>query len=687
MVTKDWYTENKEAVLALYAKVAQAIDRLDKGVSETAKKIEERSLKLVVVGKANSGKSTFINAYLGAAVEEEILPTAALQCTSAIIEVRHGDKPELSVTRADGRTETILGRERIQAFLRDHAMLSDMYRNIPTAHIDREILIPYRGRPPKFVLNRILRSGELKEYNAVALPELEYNDLIQRYIAERGRSWGDIVDTLLLRWPLNQAMRDVQIVDTPGVGVGGDLPTVTDAFIGKADALLFVTSIKAGQSIENPEDFCRFLEKNCGEGKRGSVLVLCTGICDLKGEDRKKQMAQARLFYGNHIGDKRRVLFVDSLAQLGLNKCRALGTKEGIGKFLDKWEEGDVAFRCWYQSKGNVARFFAEMEDNANFASVQAALERFARRVAYRRLADFLHGLGQECTRRQSTESKRLVLFKGPLEEFGTNAKQRKQEADDLKEKISQLKVVQYEILNEVFSRYTTKSQDENPIEREASVLKKRYESKLDAFLTYQWHSGDQVQDQVTELKTYTRDIVSACNAFMENLSHDIIAEFNEKLRARLKDVKIGVSPDPFLPTFTEADFERVYREAETETKKEIEELGTFQRRERCRHEKLVRKFAWGIYAQLRTKVEVLKQSADRVVDVLRRNYGEKLKRAYDEAEQEFCHTIDEARRLSQNEAALREKIRGIEVKIESLAALAAEIEVLKEKVAGHADA
>lgn len=686
MVTKDWYTENKESVLALHAKVAQAIDRLDKGFSETAKTIEERRLKLVVVGKAKSGKSTFINAYLGAALGEEILPTGVLQCTSAIIEIRHGDKPELTVTRVDGRTETILGRERIQEFLRDHAALSETYRDIPTAHIDRKILIPYRGRPPKSVLNRILRDGDLKKYNAAALPESEYNALIRRYIEERETTWGDIVDMLLLRWPLDQAMRDIQIVDTPGVGVGGDLPAVTDAFIGNADALIFVTSVKPGQVIEDA-DFCRFLEVNCGEGKRGNVLVLCTGIFDLKGEEREAQMARARRVYGNYMGDAGRVLFVDSLAQLCLNKCRALGTKEGIHAFFEQGNASDAAFRCWYQSKGNVACFFAEMEDNANFASVQAALERFARRVAYRRLADFLHGLGQECTRRQSTESKRLVLFKGPLEEFGTNAKQRKQEADDLKEKISQLKVVQYEILNEVFSRYTTKSQDENPIEREASVLKKRYESKLDAFLTYQWHSGDQVQDQVTELKTYTRDIVSACNAFMENLSHDIIAEFNEKLRARLKDVKIGVSPDPFLPTFTEADFERVYREAETETKKEIEELGTFQRRERCRHEKLVRKFAWGIYAQLRTKVEVLKQSADRVVDVLRRNYGEKLKRAYDEAEQEFCHTIDEARRLSQNEAALREKIRGIEVKIESLAALAAEIEVLKEKVAGHADA
>lgn len=685
MVTKDWYTENKEAVLALYAKVAQAIDRLDKGFSETAKKIEERSLKLVVVGKAKSGKSTFINAYLGAAVGEEILPTGVLQCTSAIIEIRHGDKPELTVTRADGRTETILGRERIQAFLRDHATLSDMYRDIPTAHIDRKIL-SYRGRSPKSVLKRILRGGKLKKYNEAALPESEYNALIRRYIEERKTSWRDIVDKLLLRWPLNQAMRDIQIVDTPGVGVGGDLPTVTDDFIGNADALLFVTSIKPGQVIEDA-DFCRFLKVNCGEGKRGDVLVLCTGLFDLKGEEREAQMARARRVYGNHIGTAGRVLFVDSLAQLCLNTCRALGTKEGIQAFFDQGKASDAAFRCWYQSKGNVAHFFAEMEDNANFASVQAALERFARRVAYRRLADFLHGLGQECTRRQAIESERLVLFKGTQEELGINAKQRKQEADDLKEKISQLKVAQYEILNEVFSRYTTKNQDENPIERKASALKKCYDSKLDAFLTYQWHSGDQVQDQVTELKTYTRDIVSECNAFMENLSHDIIAEYDEKIRTRLKEVKIGVPLGPFLPTFTDADFERVYRESETEAKKEIENLGTFKNRERCLHEKIVRKFAWGIYKRLPEKVEALKQSAVGVVDVLRRNYGEKLKQAYDETEQEFRRTIDEARSLSQDEAALREEIRGIEIKIESLAALAAEIEALERKVVGYADA
>ena len=42
----------------------------------------------MVLGEAKSGKSTFINAYLGV----NLLPTGILQCTSSIIKIKYGEK-------------------------------------------------------------------------------------------------------------------------------------------------------------------------------------------------------------------------------------------------------------------------------------------------------------------------------------------------------------------------------------------------------------------------------------------------------------------------------------------------------------------------------------------------------------------------------------------------------------------
>ena len=46
---------------------------------------------LMIAGEAKSGKSTFINAFLG----KEILPTDAKQCTNSIIKIRYGEKLSL----------------------------------------------------------------------------------------------------------------------------------------------------------------------------------------------------------------------------------------------------------------------------------------------------------------------------------------------------------------------------------------------------------------------------------------------------------------------------------------------------------------------------------------------------------------------------------------------------------------
>jgi GTPase Era involved in 16S rRNA processing len=52
----------------------------------------------MIAGESKSGKSTFINAYLGV----ELLPMDVKQCTSAIIEIKNGEEFYVMATYANG---------------------------------------------------------------------------------------------------------------------------------------------------------------------------------------------------------------------------------------------------------------------------------------------------------------------------------------------------------------------------------------------------------------------------------------------------------------------------------------------------------------------------------------------------------------------------------------------------------
>ena len=145
MISKD-YKQNKKQVLALYDKYVNASEtagkKIDDSIREQAERIRNEIFNLMILGEAKSGKSTFINAYLG----EEVVPMDVRQCTSAIIKIHRGNKFELVAKSAAGGKTVITGFEEIRDFLKSHAAISDKYRNIPITTINNELLIKYKGK-------------------------------------------------------------------------------------------------------------------------------------------------------------------------------------------------------------------------------------------------------------------------------------------------------------------------------------------------------------------------------------------------------------------------------------------------------------------------------------------------------------------------------------------------------------
>jgi small GTP-binding protein len=79
---------------------ATLAERLER---ELVKKLEEDRFHLVVVGEFNHGKTTFVNALLGAT----ILPTGVTPTTATIHQLRYADAPSARVVFAGGRAEPI----------------------------------------------------------------------------------------------------------------------------------------------------------------------------------------------------------------------------------------------------------------------------------------------------------------------------------------------------------------------------------------------------------------------------------------------------------------------------------------------------------------------------------------------------------------------------------------------------
>lgn len=74
---------------------------LSRRATELAAKLQEQRFVVAVVGEFKRGKSTFINALLGA----EVLPAGPIPVTSAVTVIAHGPVPRVEVTFGNGSTQ------------------------------------------------------------------------------------------------------------------------------------------------------------------------------------------------------------------------------------------------------------------------------------------------------------------------------------------------------------------------------------------------------------------------------------------------------------------------------------------------------------------------------------------------------------------------------------------------------
>lgn len=558
MISKD-YKQNKEQVLALYDEYVSTCKasgkKIDDSISEQAKRIRDEIFNLMILGEAKSGKSTFINAYLG----KEVVPMDVRQCTSAIIKIRKGDKFELTAKTAGGGKTTVVGDNKIKAFLKEHAAISDKYRNIPITTINNELLIKYHG---KKIPNQIMTSflAEEAKDNIFNMNIDEYNNLIREYVRENAASWGKIITEMEITYQLPDEMQGITIIDSPGVGAGGNVGKIAEDYIAHANAIIFVKSLN-GQALES-SSFMNFLRNNCTNRKKESLFLVLTGKANLQGSEFTSLKEQAIAMYKHDIKEEK-IICVDSKMQLFLNKCHELETEEKIDEFFDALDEaGDdfaPASKCWLKSKGDIARFDDKMEEMSNFRSVQGALEKFARVANYIQLIEFLENLEREYTRYKGMFSDALKVAKENVDDpiaLEDRITQKKNEIAEVYSKITQG-------IMDIYKRYTDNINSEGIIMSEAAVKQDNYEEQLENFRNL---PESQINENTfASMKKVTLDAIDDTKDFRREMADRIIAECNEKLIQYTNDSS-KIPAEAYIPNFTETDFDDIDSDAKEKT-------------------------------------------------------------------------------------------------------------------------
>lgn len=641
MISKG-YKQNKEQVLALYDEYVKACNLADKPVSksikEQAEKIKAEIFNLMILGEAKSGKSTFINAYLG----KEVVPMDVRQCTSAIIKIRKGDKFELVAKTAAGGMTVVKGYDAIRKFLKEHAAISDKYRNIPITTINNELLLKYHDKKiPGQIMSTFLESAA--KDNIYNIDIEEYNKSIREYISEHAKNWGKIITEMEITYQLPEEMQGITIIDSPGVGAGGNVGKIAEDYIANANAIIFVKSL-SGQALESAS-FMNFLRNNCTNRQKESLFLVLTGKSTMQGSEFAKLKEQAVEMYKNDISQEK-MIFVDSKIQLFLNKCRQLGTEEKIDEFFDKLdEEGDdfsPASKCWLKSRGDIALFNDKMEEMSNFGNVHAVLEKFARVANYLQLIEFLENLEKEYFRYRGIFSDALKVAKENIDDpeaLEDRIIQKKNEIAEVYAKITQG-------ILEIYKKYTDNIGGEGVIMNEAEAKQKEYEAKLENFRNLPENA---ITDATfNAMKKMTLDAIDETKDFRREMARRVIEECNQKL-IQYTDDPSKIPAEAYVPNFTETDFDAIDSEAKERTSgvREVESGTTFFKTTKRvpyhylgEHVKLV---ADSIHNRLND--DIIPKMVDNVVNyvtICRETYTDKLTEHKVELEEEYQKLLED---------------------------------------------
>lgn len=544
------------------------LDALLRDIRSKAEKVKEDRFNIMIAGESKSGKSTFINAYLGV----ELLPMDVKQCTSAIVEIKYGKEFSVVATYADGRHKTITGDEEAREFLRKNAALDDEYRDIPVPTINSEILVKSglraKNKGGKISIQNseveaMLKSPEVQGANIYNLPD--YNKRIRAYIEARKDSWENIVTKIEILFPFGDDFKGIEIIDSPGVCARGGVAEITSQYIENADAIIFLKPV-IGQSLESTQ-FNQFLENASVERNKNALFLVLTHIATKNEVDLRRLEEEAHKQFSGKI-DSRNILFVDSKAELYSKKFAEVESIEDELRRLNKAGTlDDFVVKAYNDTNGlfgtgDTADFIKNLQDKSRFEGIYQALEIFGRKAHYLLLAALLDSINNMYAKLWNDNNSRIDMFRQKAEDPTELAKKIatvKQELDVIQNKMSRG-------VDGIVRRFRG----------DEGIIRKEAEAAVKDFLDSVGKISPDASDAFDKLEKASLSKIAQFVALREHLQRQMVEEFDKEL-ITLSD-KSSISYESVKPDFTEETFKKIKEATKSNATETFEDGGTFKK-------------------------------------------------------------------------------------------------------------
>ncbi len=294
----DKFSRNRERLL----QICDQCIAISRSVGQNAKaetirafreKLQDDRFRIIVLGSFKRGKSTFINALLG----QEVLPNFATPCTAVINEVKWSEEKRVKIhfknplpkQLPDGLAKEALGH------IQKHRNAA---AGVPSLEVDID---------------------QLEHYVVIPDPAKDQAE----GIAESPFEFAEIL------WPLELCQNGVEVIDSPGLDEHESRTRVTEMYLTKADAILFVQSCSAlaGKSEMN------FVENNLRANGFEDIIYICNRYDEIREKERPRIREYALSKLGPKTSLKERGIFFISAADAldgRLEKNDELIVKSGI---------------------------------------------------------------------------------------------------------------------------------------------------------------------------------------------------------------------------------------------------------------------------------------------------------------------------------------------------------------------
>ena len=562
------YTERKKEVLAEYeqfetkiktfestlvdAGLPSPLAQLKTSLVDARRKAENIRLdrfRLMVAGEAKSGKSTFINAYLGV----KLMPMDVKQFTSSIVEIKYSSEFRLVATYADGKKEQCKGETDIRAFLKTNAALDDDFRDIPVPTINHDLLVKYgkkaqgeRVSIPKSEIDSFLSAPEIKAANIHNINN--YSQKIRNYIDGRKNNWRSIVVKIELFFPFeDEAFKGIEIIDSPGVCARGGVSEITSSYIENADAIIFLKRLTDDLTSVQ---FDEFMRNASVERNKNALFLVLTRATNLTQSDVKRKKEEALEIF-NKL-PRANIIIADSKAELYASSFVATtDVKERIRELNAKDELDDFVKGVWLDSNFDKNAFISGLKQKSNFVKINEALSVFGRKAHYIALASLLEVISKVYTRIVGDLASHIARF----EEKADDPTELAKKIGEIKQDLEIINNKMYRGVDEIVSRY---SSDESDIKKNANVAAEDFKKKV-----VKINAAD--NNSFEELERQAFHKIDEFKRLQESIQKTVVSECNATLIAISNESEIPYTS--LEPDFSEDTFQKIKESTESKAK------------------------------------------------------------------------------------------------------------------------